>query len=141
MNRVITTIAITILLSLVASLPVRILTAQDGDTSQSSPYSSLQEIPSDVPANPYNNYPFFNNPYPDYNNYPGYSGGYYNGYSNYNNRPQNYYNSYQNRYYQNRQRPSNYSNPQYRNNGPYSGQRRDGAYGGERGERGDRGGR
>jgi hypothetical protein len=73
-------VALGILMSILSVLP---LGSQDGDTSQASPYSSLQEIPSDIPQNPYNNYPYFNNPSLYYYNPPGY-----------NNRPQNQYSPY-----------------------------------------------
>jgi hypothetical protein len=82
-------VALGLLMSILSVLP---LESQDGDTSQASPYSSLQEIPSDIPPNPYNNYPYFNNPSLYYNSPPGY----YSGYPNYYNSTPGYNNRYQN---------------------------------------------
>jgi hypothetical protein len=93
MDRYIKTVALVIFVSIFSSLSLK--AQDDGTTIQQSPYSSLQEIPSDVPPNPYNNYPYFNNPYPNvYNNAPGY----YNGYPSYYNQAPGYNNRYQGPY-------------------------------------------
>ena len=132
-------VALALLVSILNALPIG---AQDGDTIQTSPYSSLQEIPSDIPVNPYNTYPNYNNAYPNYYNS---SPGYYNGYPSYYNSSPGYYNGYQNRYSPYSPNHPNYQNQQYRNKGPYSGQgarqNREGEYGGGRGEDRGRGGR